>query len=199
MSSLFSEQPRISLPDCDIQYFPNFWTTEEATYYYKKFLNTIPWRQDNIRVFGKTYPQPRLTALYGNNQKTYSYANITMDPYPFTPDLLAIKQKITSICTTEFTSCLLNLYRDGKDSNGWHADNEPELGKNPVIASVTFGQERFFHLKHRHIKTARHTILLEHGSLLIMQGTTQEYWLHQIPKSTKAMNPRINLTFRHIH
>ena len=94
------------------------------------------------------------------------------------------------------TTVLLNCYRDGKDSNGWHADNEKELGKNPVIASISLGQERFFHLKHRSIKSQRHKILLEHGSLLLMKGETQHHWLHQIPKTTQKIGERINLTFR---
>jgi len=95
-----------------------------------------------------------------------------------------------------FTSCLLNLYRDGKDSNGWHADDEKALGKNPIIASISLGQERFFHLKHKSVKELKHKLILEHGSLLLMKGKTQHRWYHQIPKTTKPINERINITFR---
>jgi alkylated DNA repair dioxygenase AlkB len=110
--------------------------------------------------------------------------------------LVFIKNEIEEICLENFTTVLLNLYRDGKDSNGWHADNEKELGKNPVIASVSFGAERAFHLQHNSIKDAKQKIILEHGSLLLMKGTTQHFWKHQIPKTKKPIDERINLTFR---
>lgn len=194
--SLFTEERSLELPDSDIIYFPKFIDTALANSYFKVFRNTIPWQQDDIKVFGKVYAQPRLTALYGNNGKPYSYSNITMKPHEFTQELLEIKQLIEKNTEVEFTTCLLNLYRDGKDSNGWHADNEKELGKNPVIASVTLGQERFFHLKHRTQKELKHKLLLEHGSLLLMKGKTQHHWLHQIPKTAKVVGERINLTFR---
>lgn len=196
MSSLFNEEINLNLPDSDIWYYPNFFTTDEANHYFNYLKKDTPWQQDDITVFGKTYPQPRLTALYGNNGKPYSYSNITMQPYEFSKELQTIKEKIEIIAQTNFTTCLLNLYRDGKDSNGWHADNEKELGINPIIASITLGQERFFHLKHRTDKSLKHKILLEHGSLLLMKGETQHCWLHQIPKTTKPIQERINLTFR---
>src|SRR5690606_29640526 len=119
-----------------------------------------------------------------------------MFPKTFTPSLHTIKLKVESVCNTRFTTCLANLYRHGQDSNGWHADNEKELGEHPIIASVTFGQPRFFHLKHRSLKEQRHKILLDNGSLLLMKGETQQYWLHQIAKTKRPINPRINLTFR---
>jgi alkylated DNA repair dioxygenase AlkB len=156
----------------------------------------VRWQQDDITIFGKTYRQPRLTALFGNNGKPYSYSNITMKPEEFTPDLLEIKKRIETKTKAVFTTCLLNLYRDGNDSNGWHADNEKALGEYPVIASITLGQERYFHLKHRTRKELKHKLLLEHGSLLLMQGETQHQWLHQIAKTKKPIGERINLTFR---
>jgi len=196
MSSLFSTQIDLKLPDSNILYFPNFLDASLANQYFQTFKSKIEWQQDDIKVFGKVYPQPRLTALYANNAKPYSYSNITMQPHPFTEELQTIKQKIELKTDVIFTTCLLNLYRNGQDSNGWHADNEKELGKNPVIASITLGQERFFHLKHRNDKSLKHKILLEHGSLLLMQGETQHKWLHQIPKTAKPIKERINLTFR---
>lgn len=196
MSSLFKEEINLNLPDSDIWYYPNFFTTDEANHYFNYLKKDTPWQQDDITVFGKTYPQPRLTALYGNNGKPYSYSNITMQPHEFSEELQTMKERIEITAQTKFTTCLLNLYRDGKDSNGWHADNEKELGINPVIASVTLGQERFFHLKHRTDKSLKHKILLEHGSLLLMKGETQHHWLHQIPKTAKPIQERINLTFR---
>ena len=121
-----------------------------------------------------------------------------MHPHHMTPLLSQIQARIHQVCDTQFTTVLLNHYRDGKDSNGWHADNEKELGKNPVIASVSFGAERFFHLKHREQKELRLKILLKKGSLLLMEGETQTYWLHQIAKTARPLGSRINLTFRKI-
>jgi alkylated DNA repair dioxygenase AlkB len=188
---------KIDLPESDITYYPNFLSSENAAQLMNILRTTIAWQQDNITVFGKTYPQPRLTALYGNNMQPYSYSNITMHPQPFTKELEEVKTNIESLTSpTVFTSCLLNLYRDGKDSNGWHADDEASLGKNPVIASVSLGQERFFHFKHKNDKTLKHKMLLRHGSLLIMKGSTQHNWLHQIPKTSRLIEERINLTFR---
>lgn len=186
----------LHLPDADITYFPNFIKASEATRIFETLLNETPWRQDDIKVFGKVYAQPRLTALYGTNQKSYSYSNIKMTPLPLTETLKDLKYKVDKICQTDFTTLLLNYYRDGKDSNGWHADNEKELGKNPIIASLSFGQERIFHLKHRIDKTRKHKIVLQHGSLLLMKGETQHKWLHQIPKTAKQLHGRINITFR---
>ena len=119
-----------------------------------------------------------------------------MQPHPWSPLLQKIKSHVESVSNTNFTTVLLNQYRDGKDSNGWHADDEKELGTNPIIASVSFGTERTFQLKHNSDKTLKKNIVLEHGSLLIMRGTTQHFWKHQIPKTSKAVGSRINLTFR---
>jgi alkylated DNA repair dioxygenase AlkB len=196
MADLFQEDIKLNLPDSEIVYYPCFLERNEADAYFKLLKRTVPWRRDYIKIFGKEYPQPRLTALYGSNDRTYSYSNITMQPLPFTNKLLEIKQKIEILTEVMFTTCLLNLYRNGRDSNGWHADDEKELGVNPVIASLTLGEERFFHLKHRKDKTLKQKILLEHGSLLVMSGETQSHWLHQIPKTTRPIGKRINLTFR---
>ena len=197
-ASLFSDETpqQLHLPDSDICYFPNFINSAEATHIFETLKKETPWQQDDIKVFGKVYAQPRLTALYGINQKTYSYSNIEMIPHPLTPTLANLKQLVDETSTANFTTVLLNYYRDGKDSNGWHADNEKELGKNPIIASLSFGQERFFHLKHRTDKTLKHKLLLQHGSLLLMKGETQHHWLHQIPKTAKPIDGRINITFR---
>ena len=197
MNSLFpKEKISFNLPDAEIEYYPNFFESTRANELFEKLKNEVPWQQDNITVFGKTHPQPRLTALFGNEGKPYSYSNIVMQPNAWNPLLMFIKNEIEEICQGNFTTVLLNYYRDGKDSNGWHADNEKELGRNPVIASVSFGAERFFHLQHNTIKEQKLKINLEHGSLLIMKGSTQHFWKHQIPKTAAAIGPRINLTFR---
>lgn len=197
MNSLFpKEKISFNVPDAEIEYYPNFFDRIRANELFEKLKSEIPWQQDNITVFGKTHPQPRLTSLFGNEGKPYSYSNITMQPHHWNPLLMFIKNEIEEICSENFTTVLLNYYRNGKDSNGWHADNEKELGRNPVIASVSFGAERFFHLQHNTIKDQKIKINLEHGSLLIMKGPTQHCWKHQIPKTAKDIGPRINLTFR---
>ena len=201
MESIFhfnSEPLTLDLPDAEIVYYPQFFDKEQADSIYTELLQKINWQQDNITVFGKTHPQPRLTALYGNEGKPYSYSNITMQPHPWNSLLQKIKHYLEARTACEFTTVLLNQYRDGKDSNGWHADNEKELGPNPIIASLSFGAERVFQLKHNTLADAKKSITLEHGSLLLMKGTTQHFWKHQIPKTAKPIETRINLTFRTI-
>ena len=190
------DKNHLDLPESNITYYPDFITSEVATLYFKIFKETIPWQQDNIKVFGKVYAQPRLTAFYGNGAKSYSYSNITMQPRSFTTELLEIKQEIESAMEVEFNSCLLNLYRNGRDSNGWHADDEKELGQDAIIASISLGEERPFHLRYKRNTKVKHKIVLGHGSLLLMKGSTQHHWQHQIPKTTKPIAARINLTFR---
>ena len=199
MAALFNEEIKFNLPNSDISYFPNFIENSKANFYFKNLKAAIPWQQDTIKVFGKIHPQPRLTALFGTNGKSYTYSNITMNPHAFTPELLELKKAVESVAEVNFTTCLLNLYRDGKDSNGWHADDEKELGENPIIASITLGQERFFHLRHKNNKHLKQKIVLQHGSLLLMKGETQHFWQHQIPKTDKIIGERINLTFRVVH
>lgn len=193
---LFQTPIPLNLPNSEICYYPNFLEGSTANRYFKTFKERIPWQQDDIKVYGKTYRQPRLTALFGDNGKTYSYSNIVMRPHIFTKELEEVKVLLEKKTNIRFTSCLLNLYRDGKDSNGWHADDEKELGNNPVIASISLGQERFFHLRHKSDKELKHKILLEHGSLLLMKGETQHFWQHQIPKTARPIEERLNLTFR---
>lgn len=197
MNSLFpAERISLDLKDANIDYFPSFFTGDVASELYHDLLHEIPWQQDNIKVFGKEFVQPRLTALFGNDGKPYSYSNITMQPNPWNLLLQKIKFHVESVAEINFTTVLLNYYRDGRDSNGWHADNEKELGQNPTIASVSLGSERMFQLKHNTEPSLRQNILLEHGSLLLMKGSTQHFWKHQIPKTNKPVGGRINLTFR---
>ena len=197
--TLFSEEKtELNLPNAKLEYVPHFLDEKDANRYFEHFLKQIEWQQDDITVFGKTYAQPRLTALYGESEKPYSYSNITMVPKKFTDALKELKKRIENYSGHTFSSVLLNLYRDGNDSNGWHADNEKELGENPVIASLSLGAERKFNIKHRRLKEQRHQLILQHGSLFLMQGEMQHHWLHQIPKTKKMVGPRINLTFRKI-
>ena len=198
MDLFFEEKRHFKLPNAELIYIDNFYDTAVADHYFDVLKKNVNWQQDDIKIFGKTYKQPRLTALYANNSKPYSYSNITMQPTLFTTELQQIKIDIEQEVAHKFTSVLLNRYRDGNDSNGWHADNEKELGMNPVIASLSLGESRPFHFKHRNIKEERHKINLNHGSLLIMKGDMQHHWLHQIAKTKKLIGERINLTFRTI-
>jgi alkylated DNA repair dioxygenase AlkB len=175
--------------------FRDFFDKHESNSLFKELREKIIWKQESMNMYGKQIAFPRLTAWYGNNDKPYSFSGITLHPLPWTNEILTIKNKIEPKAKVDFNSVLLNLYRDGNDSISWHTDAEPELGKNPVIASVNFGATRKFQL--RHIKTKEIIdIELTHGSLLIMQGEMQHFWQHQVPKTKKIVGERINLTFR---
>ena len=165
----------------------------------KQLIKETPWRLEQVTVWGKTYPQPRLVAWYGDDAQSYTYSGITLSALPWTSALLAIKGKVDALCGSSFNSVLLNYYRDHRDSMGFHSDDEPELGPAPTIASVSFGETRPFVLKHRRRKDiADVRIPLPSGSLLLMAGPTQANWRHGIPKQTKPCGPRVNLTFRNI-
>lgn len=185
-----------TLPGAKLRYYKQFIPKLEADRYFNLFTETIPWRQDHVKVFGKVYPQPRLTALHSMEPKSYTYSGLTLHAEPMTEELLTLIAAIQNVSKSVFNCVLLNLYRDGRDSNGWHADNEKELGKHPQIASISFGANRSFHIKHRKMKSEKYKLDLQHGSLLLMEGAMQEHWLHQISKTAKPVGPRINLTFR---
>jgi alkylated DNA repair dioxygenase AlkB len=186
----------LPLPDADILFYPNVLTPSESDRFFTELIQSIQWRQDSITLFGRSLPQPRLTAWYGDPGKSYTYSNLTMMPTPWIPSLLELKTKVDAISGVVFNSVLLNLYRDGNDSMGWHSDDEPELGHNPVIASLSLGVTRRFMLRHRSDKALKHQVELTSGSFLLMRGSTQHYWQHQIPKTKRSVAPRINLTFR---
>ncbi|WP_333808611.1 alpha-ketoglutarate-dependent dioxygenase AlkB family protein [Flavobacterium sp.] len=199
MLDLFpKEKIVLPLPDAVFEFYPNFFNKDEADELFEKLLNETPWQQDDIIIFGKKIAQPRLTCLFGNEGKPYSYSGLTMQPHNWNPTLIFIKDKIEQEANQYFTTVLANLYRNEKDSNGWHSDNEKELGRNPTIASISFGEERKFQLKHNTISEARINLNLNHGSLLLMKEGSQIYYKHQIPKAVQPKNARINLTFRTI-
>jgi alkylated DNA repair dioxygenase AlkB len=158
-------------------------------------IDSIDWRHEQASLFGRKIPLPRLTAWYGDHG--YSYSGIDHEPEPFTPDLLVLKRSIERLTCASFNSVLINLYRNGQDSMGWHSDDEPSLGSEPEIASLSLGATRRFHLKHRTVD-ARLSFDLPHGSCLIMRGRCQSAWRHQLPKTKKTVGARINLTFRRI-
>jgi len=185
------------MPDGDVLLFEHLFDRAESDRLYQKLHTTIQWQQDKIELYGRTIDLPRLTAWYGDPGKSYTYSGILMRPHAWTRHLLRIKKRIEEEVEVEFSSVLLNLYRTGRDSVGWHSDNERELGRNPVIGSVSFGETRMFQMRHlTRKKLSRVEIPLGHGSLLLMKGTTQHYWEHQVPKTAQTVEPRINLTFR---
>lgn len=161
----------------------------------RRLLEETDWRAEAITLWGKRMLQPRLSAWYG--EARYRYSGMTLEPQPFTPLQLEIKQAVEAACGHRFNSVLLNYYRDGQDSMGFHSDDEKELGRNPVIASVSFGAPRTFILKHKHLpRTLK--LALGDGSLLVMAGALQHHWRHGINKDKSASGPRVNLTFRAI-
>jgi len=199
--SLFAEMPiAIALPDAEITLVESFWDREWSDRAFAQLLAETHWRQESAWLFSQSIPLPRLTAWYGDVGKSYTYSGIEMQPESWTDLLLEIKAAVDAIAQVKFNSVLLNLYRDGTDGVGWHSDAEPSLGRNPVIASVSFGATRRFSLKHKQRRDLQPVHLnLTHGSVLIMQGKTQHGWQHQVPKTTKPVGQRLNLTFRIIN
>ncbi len=189
----------VPLKDATVSYSKHFYDDAKAHTLFQKLLAEITWQQDEITLFGKTHLQPRLTALYANDSTPYSYSGIVMTPSTFSPTLKTIKEDIEQFTREKFNAVLCNLYRDGKDSNGWHSDDEKELGAHPYIASLSFGETRMFHLKHKEDREMTAKLPLTNGSLLCMGGATQEYYKHQIAKTQKTVQPRINLTFRKLY
>jgi alkylated DNA repair dioxygenase AlkB len=168
----------------------------EADEFFNSLQEGLAWQQEPIWMFGKQILQPRLTALYGDPKVRYGYSGIAMEALPFTEVLEKIKVRLQEFTNQEFTHVLCNFYRDGQDSMGWHRDNEPVLGRNPTIASLTFGATRSFQLRPYGKKEPKLNLQLSHGSLLLMGGESQHFWEHQLPKTKKVLAPRINLTFR---
>lgn len=172
----------------DILYYPNFFLTP----YFDKLKSEIEWKHEDVTLYSKTYPLPRLTAWYG--ERGYTYSGISASIRPWTDALLEIKNKIENVSKYSFDGVLLNLYRNGRDSVSWHSDDEPSL-RQDEIASVSFGETRIFKMKSK-TTNDKFEIPLNNGDLLIMKGDTQKKWLHSIPKTGKITGERINLTFR---
>lgn len=190
---------RLDLPDADIYWSPAWLDTPEADKLLQTLTDTLAWEAREIKMFGRVLPQPRLTAWYGEPAARYTYSGLSWDPLPWTEELAALRKRLERLCLIDFNSVLANLYRDGADSMGWHSDDEKELGPEPVIASLSLGAERDFQFRHRSRKSLpTETIRLTHGSLLLMAGSTQHHWKHQLPKRKRVSAPRINLTFRQI-
>ena len=188
----------LSINSSKLLFWPNFLSTTEADELFLELIKVNLWRQDKVKVFGKVYDQPRLCFLAADQKINYTYSGLTLPAVQFSESLFLLKNRIEKTTSAKFNSCLANLYRDGNDSNGWHSDDEKELGRQPIIASLSLGVARNFDLKHKKNSLLKKRIKLTHGSLLLMSGRTQEDFKHQIAKSKRIHEPRINLTFRYI-
>lgn len=180
-----------------VNYHGKLFLEEEANMFFEKLWNTIDWRNDEAIIFGKKIITKRKVAWYGDRPFRYTYSKVTKEALPWTPELLALKNRIEIATGETFNSCLLNLYHSGDEGMAWHSDDEIDLKKNGAIGSITFGAERKFAFKHKH-SGEKVEMLLEHGSLLVMKDTTQTFWLHRLPPTKRVSKPRINLTFRTI-
>jgi alkylated DNA repair dioxygenase AlkB len=189
----------LGLIDAEVQFIRSFYTDALALQTLAQLSSETPWQQDRITLWGKQHWQPRLSAWYGDTGTRYAYSGLMLEPRPWTPALQAIRQDIETATGHRFNSVLLNLYRNEQDSMGWHSDDEAELGAMPVIASLSLGETRTFKLRHK-TRPQQKTIAIDltNGSLLVMAGTTQQFWQHGIDKERKSKGPRVNLTFRTI-
>lgn len=184
------------LPEKLLEYHPGFIDGQTSDELLRKFIKEMPWKQTRQKMWDKEYLTPRLTSWHGDIGTDYSVPEKIATPNPWTPALLYIKSLVEPLAGIQFNSVLLNYYCDGNDSVAWHSDRESVLGKNPIIASVSFGQVRSFDIRNKTDHKEQYSIKLEHGSFLLMKTGLQEHWEHRIAKSTKPMQARVNLTFR---
>lgn len=189
----------LDLPDATVTYDPAFLPPAEADALLAAILQQVRWEQHHVLIAGKRIPSPRLSAWYGEPGVAYRYSGTTYRATGWAPALEALRERLAAHTGTHFDSVLVNRYRSGADSMGWHSDDERELGSRPVIASVSLGATRRFALKHRTRKDVEPVRLeLVHGSLLVMSGETQAHWRHAVPKTMRPVDERVNLTFRRI-
>lgn len=181
----------------EVNYYGKILSQEKAGYFLNRLLQGIQWEHDQAIIFGKKIITKRKVAWYGDQSFEYTYSNTTKHALPWTSELLELKKIVEGQSKETFNSCLLNLYHNGQEGMAWHSDGEKDLKKQGAIASVSFGAERKFAFKHKQTKD-KVELILEHGSLLIMKGTTQANWLHRLPPTTKVDSLRVNLTFRTI-
>ncbi|MDI9868907.1 alpha-ketoglutarate-dependent dioxygenase AlkB family protein [Flectobacillus roseus] len=180
-----------------VNYYGKLFSEEESNTFFEELWHNIDWRNDEAMMFGKKIITKRKVAWYGDSPFRYTYSKVTKEALPWTPELLTLKNRIETATGETFNSCLLNLYHSGDEGMAWHSDDEIDLKRNGAIGSITFGAERKFAFKHKHIDQ-KVEMLLEHGSVLVMKDTTQTFWLHRLPPTKKVKKPRINLTFRTI-
>ncbi|HBX54352.1 alpha-ketoglutarate-dependent dioxygenase AlkB family protein [Pseudomonas sp. UBA2684] len=186
----------LQLPDAELQLQAQWLDAATADRWLQQLIAQTPWEQPQVRLYGRAYPVPRLVAWYGDAEASYRYSGLTHQPLPWTPLLAEIRRRVAAAAGQALNGVLLNYYRDGNDSMGWHSDDEAELGRNPLVASLNLGGTRRFDLRRKGQSRIEHSLALEHGSLLVMRGPTQHYWQHQVAKTRTPCAPRLNLTFR---
>jgi alkylated DNA repair dioxygenase AlkB len=196
-ASLIKKEAITGYEDLEIDLYQDKRLEEKKDLWFESCLHDLNWEIGFIKIFGKTHQIPRLQAWYADNEIEYTYSGKKLQRHNWNNLLLEIKEKIENITSFKFNSVLANLYRDGNDSMGLHSDDEKELGKKPVIASLSLGETREIYFKHKN-KKLNLIIPQASGQLIVMHGKTQEYWKHEIKKTKKIKKPRINLTFRNI-
>ncbi|MBX9764886.1 MAG: alpha-ketoglutarate-dependent dioxygenase AlkB [Pseudomonadaceae bacterium] len=192
---LFAESP-LQLPNADLQLLSHWQQAYVADQWLEQLTQQTPWQQPQVRIYGRHVAVPRLVAWYGDAEASYRYSGLTHQPLPWTPLLAQIRAQVEQAAGQPLNGVLLNYYRDGQDSMGWHSDDEAELGANPLIASLNLGGTRRFDLRRKGHNRIEHSLHLQHGSLLVMRGPTQHHWQHQVAKTRTPCAPRLNLTFR---
>lgn len=190
------EAPALKLPDGELTYLPAWLDSATADRWLAQLVRETPWQQPEVVLFGKRHPVPRLLAWYGDAEALYRYSGMLHQPLPWTALLAEIRQRLVDSLGQPLNGALLNYYRDGQDSMGWHSDDERELGQDPLVVSLSLGGERRFDLRRKGHNRIAHSLTLAHGSLLVMGGETQHHWQHQVAKTRKPCAPRLNLTFR---
>lgn len=192
---LFAD-PLPALADAELDYLPGWINPALADSWLHMLVEQTPWQQPELFIHGRYHRTPRLTAWHGDPEARYRYSGKLHEPLPWTPLLSEIRHRLEKEVGQPLNAVLLNLYRDGQDSMGWHSDAEPELGRDPLIASLNLGGSRRFDLRRVGSTRIEHSLTLEHASLLVMRGPTQHHWQHQVAKTRQACAPRLNLTFR---
>jgi alkylated DNA repair dioxygenase AlkB len=199
LASAILDAVPLPLPGAQLSYRADWLSAAEADALYAALMASIPWERHRLRLFGREIEAPRLSCWIGDPGAVYTYSRVRFDPRPWPPVLAGLRARLQEACGARFNSVLANRYRDGRDSMGWHSDDEPELGAEPLIASVSLGGVRRFRLRARDGGGAGLSLDLAHGSLLLMAGATQGLYRHDLPKTRAAVTPRINLTFRYVH
>lgn len=194
---LFDDAP-LQLPDADLDFQADWLEPATADHWLAQLVAETPWQQPRVRLYGREHVVPRLVAWYGDAEARYRYSGLSHSPLAWTPLLAQIRARLVATLGQPLNGVLLNYYRDGQDSMGWHSDDEAELGRNPLIVSLNLGGSRRFDFRRKGQSRIEHSLLLNHGSLLVMGGPTQHYWQHQVAKTRSPCTPRLNLTFRMI-
>lgn len=187
-------QPLPLLPDATLRFATDLFA--DPAVLFAQLRAEIAWEQHHLKIFGRTFASPRLSCWIGDADAVYTYSRTRFEPRPWTPLLAALRAALRDCCAQDFNSVLCNLYRDGRDCMGWHSDDEPELGAEPTIASLSLGATRRFRLRHKRDPALRLELDLPAGSLLVMSGATQRHYRHDLPRALRVTEPRLNLTFR---